>query len=251
MNISDFFKPLDLSKPPTEIEYSKIELLLEAVDAFSRTTNHCVYIIDYYKKSFLYVSDNPIFLCGNSPQSVMNSGYLFYFNHVPQKELEMLLKINQAGFEFYSNIPSSERKDYSISYDFHLIQKNKKLILINHHLTPLILDSDANIWLALCVVSHSSKSGAGNIKITKKGSSEVFEFDLIKNDWLKRNSIDITPKEKEILALSIRGFSIKAIADELKIKVVTVKFHRKNILKKLDVKNISEAVSYVVNNKIL
>ncbi len=251
MNISDFFKPLILSKPPSDLDYSKIELLLEAVDAFSRTTNHCVYIIDYYKKGFLYVSDNPIFLCGNTPQSVMNSGYLFYFNNVPQNELEMLLKINQAGFEFYSSIPVSERKNYSISYDFHLIQKSKKLILVNHHLTPLVLDKDANIWLALCVVSHSSKSKAGNVKITKKGSSEVFEFDLIQNIWIKRNRIEITPKEKEILTLSIRGFSIKAIADELKIKIVTVKFHRKNILKKLDVKNISEAVSYVVNNKIL
>lgn len=251
MKISDFFKPLDLKKPPSNIDYNKIDLLVEAIDAFSRTTNNCVYIIDYYKRGFLYVSENPLFLCGNTALSVLNAGYLFYFNHVPDKDLEMLLEINRAGFEFYRNIPINERKYYSISYDFHLVQKNKKAVLVNHHLTPLILDDDSNIWLALCVVSYSSNTIAGNVKVTKKGSAEIHEYDLFQKTWSKKDNVKITPKEKEILTLCMKGYSIKTIADELKIRIVTVKFHRRNILKKLNVKNISEAVSFISNYKVL
>lgn len=48
------------------------------------------------------------------------------------EDLELLLKINMAGFSFLNNIPKEDRLDYFISYDFHLIQRNKHLILTHN-----------------------------------------------------------------------------------------------------------------------
>lgn len=45
--------------------------------------------------------------------------------------------------------------------------------------------------------------------------------------------------------------NIKDIAKILSVSVVTVKTHRKNIFKKLGVKNITEAVQYVENYNII
>lgn len=250
VQITDFFEPLNLKSPPTVENQKDIELYLQVVDAFARATHQCVYIIDYYKKGFLYVSDNPLFLCGQSAKEVLKSGYDFYFNHVPPAELAMLLEINEAGFQFYNRIPKHDRLNYTISYDFNLIQPNKKLTLINHKLTPLVLDKEHNIWLALCVVTHSSSSKAGNINIIKKGENKRFKYDLSLKEWVVQKQIKLSPQQKHILALSIQGLSIDEIAGELSVSESTVKFHKKHLFKKLQVKNIAEAFSFATNHNL-
>jgi DNA-binding CsgD family transcriptional regulator len=251
MNVSSFFAPLDLNRPPTAKEYGNAALFVQAADAFARATNSCVYIIDYYRQGFLYVSDNPLFLCGKTAKAVQQLGYLFYVSQVPPQDLELLLEINEAGFRFYGQLPIAERMEYSISYDFHLLQANKKPVLINHHLTPLALDEAANIWLALCVVTHSSNQAAGNIVITKRGSSQVFEYDRASKSWQGKPQAKLTGKEKEILTLTMKGFTIKELSARLGVSIATVKFHRKNIQQKFRVRNMPEAVSYAVNHGLL
>lgn len=53
---------------------------------------------------------------------------------------------------------------------------------------------------------------------------------------------NLTPREKEVLSKLVDGHSIKAIADSLSISVETVRFHFRNIYKKLHVHSQSEAV---------
>lgn len=247
----DFFRPFKINPILNNVDYSKTENYIQAAAAFSRSSCQCVYIIDYKKQGFLYVSDNPFFLCGETAASVLKAGYLFYLRHVPDNDLQMLLEINEAGFSFYRNIPSSERLSYSISYDFHLLQSQKAPMLINHKLTPLALDQQSNLWLSLCVVTHSSAKNAGNIFINKSDGSEIFQFDLKTKEWKREAKVSLSIREKEILALSMRGFTMDDIAEKLFITTMTVKFHRKNILKKLNVDNISEAISYAINYSIL
>ena len=180
----------------------------------------------------------------------MKQGYLFYFQNVPSEDLVLLVRINKVGFEFYNRIPLEERLQYSISYDFHLIQANKRQILVNHQLTPLALDQSANIWLALCVVTLSSNSGAGNIIISKKGEAGVYKYNVASDKWIAHNRPTLTKQEKEVLAYSMQGHTINEIAVKLQVTVSTAKFHRKNILQKFSVRNISEAVAYAANYNI-
>ena len=53
-------------------------------------------------------------------------------------------------------------------------------------------------------------------------------------------------REKEILKLITKNFSNKEIAAKLTLSLETVKTHRKNIIRKLQCKNISELMSYTV-----
>jgi DNA-binding NarL/FixJ family response regulator len=55
-------------------------------------------------------------------------------------------------------------------------------------------------------------------------------------------SIQLTKREKEVLTGLVDGNSYKAIADSLNISVDTVRFHFRNIYKKLHVHSQSEAV---------
>ena len=58
---------------------------------------------------------------------------------------------------------------------------------------------------------------------------------------------DLTPREREILALIAKGWSNKLIARELDLAVGTVKVHVKHILKKLGLKTRVEAAVWAVS----
>lgn len=123
---NSFFSHKNTVNEISDIDISKTQNYLEIVKAFSKLTYQSIYIIDYQKRSFEYVSDNPLFLCGLTAHEVEALGYDFYFKNVNEKDLNLLLKINQVGFDFYDNLPLEERKDYTISYDFHLINEKKE-----------------------------------------------------------------------------------------------------------------------------
>lgn len=119
--VEDFFIMDNAVEGITPEDYRNISDIVDSVAAFSRMTYKSVYIIDYFKKNFLYVSDNPLFLCGLSPAEVKDIGYKFYIDNVPQDDVERLLKINEAGFRFSRNIPAEEKRHYTLSYNFKII----------------------------------------------------------------------------------------------------------------------------------
>lgn len=224
---------------------------LEVVKAFARLTYESVYLIDYSNMSFEYVSDNPLFLCGYSAEEVLQQGYEFYFRHVPEKDLEMLALINEAGFDFYANVPADERKLYSITYDFHLINKEDKHILVNHKLTPLFLTQEGKMWKSMCIVSLSPHQTPGNIRIYKQGAAEMWELNAGKKMWHKIEKPVLTEREIEVLRLHAQGLTINQIAEKLFVVPDTIKYYRRRIFERLQVTNVVEALSYAVNSKLI
>jgi DNA-binding NarL/FixJ family response regulator len=66
-----------------------------------------------------------------------------------------------------------------------------------------------------------------------------------------RHEYHLTPREKEILQLLVKGFSIKTIADELNISFDTARTHLKNIYPKLHVNCGKEAIAKVLRERII
>lgn len=249
--VEDFFSFINKVDDVSKEDQKQAVNYLESIDAFARTTYKSLYVIDYQKKGFDYVSDNPLFLCGNTAEEVKKMGYAFYFKHVVKSDLELLLKINTIGFEYYERVPVEERKNYTISYDFHLINKAGEKTLINHKMTPLFLTAEGKLWKAIAIISLSSENKSGNIRVTNNKDNKVFNYDLEGDFWKETEVIKLTSREKEILQHSTRGYTISEIAEAIFVSPDTVKFHRKKLFEKLDVANISEAIAYATNNKLI
>ncbi|WP_148356419.1 hypothetical protein [uncultured Bacteroides sp.] len=62
--IDDFFIPDNEVRLPEELDYSRVSEYVRSAEAFSRSTYQSVYIIDYFRQNFLYVSPNP--MCNHS-----------------------------------------------------------------------------------------------------------------------------------------------------------------------------------------
>lgn len=249
-HIEDFFITANSVYNISEEEYQQKELLIKSFEAISRSTYQSIYIIDYYKKNFLYVAENPLFLCGHTSEEIKKLGFMFYINHVPLQEQKMLTEINKVGFKFFLETPIKERNICTISYDFHIIN-GKKQILINQKVTPLMLTKDGRIWLALCIVSLSSHNTAGHIELRKQGMTRYWQYSLENHHWIEDKGITLSEKEKDILLLSAQGFTMNEMANKLCIAIDTIKFYKRKLFEKLEVKNITEAIAFVTNYKLL
>ncbi len=62
---------------------------------------------------------------------------------------------------------------------------------------------------------------------------------------------DLTERERQVLALLVKGQSNVDIANRLHISMATVKYHLSNIFSKLGVKNRVEAVTIALENKLV
>lgn len=235
----------------TQDDDLKLSDYLEVVKAFARLTYQSVYVIDYAQMKFEYVSPNPLFLSGYAPQEVLELGYEFYFNNVPERDLKLLTLINETGFDFFAKLPKEQKKDYSITYDFNLIKKDGKSVLINHRLTPLFLTADGKMWKAMCLVSISNNQNAGNAIIDKQGADEIWKLNIENGIWCKVSKPKLNERELEVLRLYAQGLTINQIAAKIYVAPDTVKYYRRRIFESFNVTNIVEALSYAVNNKII
>ena len=60
----------------------------------------------------------------------------------------------------------------------------------------------------------------------------------------------LSPREKDVLALLVKGYSYKMIADGLSISYPTVRTHMTRIYEKLHVSSMTEAVAKALNQKL-
>ena len=239
-------------KAVSDVDKRQFSNYLEVVKSFAKMTYQSVYVIDYEEIKFEFVSDNPLFLCGYSPEEVLKMGYEFYFKNVPEEDLKLLNSINNAGFDFYDKLPNNEeRKLYSISYDFHLKGKYDKPILINHKLTPLFLNDKGAVWKSLCIVSISHSQKAGNVIISKEGSPILWELDLVKGVWITKEKLKLKDKELEVLRLYAQGLTINQIAEKMFVSPDTIKYYRRKIFEIFEVNNFNEALSFAIDSKII
>ncbi len=98
-------------------------------------------------------------------------------------------------------------------------------------------------------IREASEGGAPMSSHIARKVIELFHKKNMSNT--KSDLESLTSREKEILGKLVEGNSFKAIADSLFISIETVRFHFKNIYKKLHVHSQSEAVVKVMKERLL
>lgn len=240
--VSDFFKPVPSIEGISEADYESLRHYINTLEAIARLIDLSYYIIDYKKREFIYVSGHPLFLAGYETAEVKKLGYDFFGLAVPPEDLNMLLEINEKGFEFYYHLPAGRRPKGYISYDFRLKHKNGSTILINHKLTPVILNEEGDLWISLCLVTLSTARKPGNMNIFMQDEGVKYHYSFRTKKFQAIKNQSLTATEKQVIQLLSMGNSSRQIAEQLSVSENTVKFHKKNVFRKLGVKNSNEAV---------
>ena len=91
----------------------------------------------------------------------------------------------------------------------------------------------------------------GGAPMSSHIARKVIDFFQKKPVSSQKSNYDLTPREKEILTGLVEGHNFKAIADSLFISIETVRFHFRNIYKKLHVHSQSEAVAKAIKEGLI
>ena len=94
--------------------------------------------------------------------------------------------------------------------------------------------------------------GVAGIRLA--GPGEAAAVALVSRDALAAAEpvdIELTPREREVLALMAEGASNKSIARQLGISVHTAKFHVGSLLEKLDATGRTDAVAHAARRGVI
>lgn len=94
----------------------------------------------------------------------------------------------------------------------------------------------------------------GKRYLSQKDSQALLAM-LLSDDQQQSDEQDpyilLSPREREVLKLVVRGFALKEIGDELSLSVKTVDTYKTRIMEKLNLTRKSDLVSYALKYKLL
>ncbi|MEP7373999.1 MAG: response regulator transcription factor [Chitinophagaceae bacterium] len=101
------------------------------------------------------------------------------------------------------------------------------------------------------MVEAIRETHTGGAPMTASVAVKVLQMFRIQSRETKKEFVDLSDREKEILALLVKGKSYKGVAAECFISIDTVSTHVRHIYEKLHVHSKSEAVAKAINQKLV
>ena len=85
----------------------------------------------------------------------------------------------------------------------------------------------------------------------KYKSKQFWKYNRLNRKWTEMDRPELKEMEKEVLKLSAMGYTMNEIAEKINRSFDTVKSYRRTLLEKLEVANISEAISFAINYRLI
>lgn len=224
---------------------------IEIAKAIDRLTYKSIYIYDDIQKKIEYISSHRFFLHNHTSEEIIGMGEQFFSTFIKAEDQPIVNLANKVGSAFFATLPESERKSYTLAYNFHLVDENQNALLVNHRLTPLLITNESKIWKALGMISLATSNVPGNITLTRDGDTTILKYDVETDQWIHHNKTALSEREIQILRFYAQGLTINQIASVLNLSADTIKFHRRNLLLKMEVNTINKALAYATAYKLI
>ena len=85
----------------------------------------------------------------------------------------------------------------------------------------------------------------------KEGCRTIHEYNLETHEWIERKLPKINATEKTILTRLMQGYTMEEISNNEGVSLNTLKASKRLLFQKLKVNNISQAIAYCLNYKLL
>lgn len=247
--MSDFEKSLsksisfrdNLKKESTNFQLGSVEKYFPFFELIDVSKTSIVFVQNLITSEVYYVSERFFNVLGFKKIKKEEIDHVWFRKRFHPDDF--IVNLSGIKFmEYLGNIAPDQRKDYKLIHEFRIQNEQENWIRLLIQDFILELDEKGIPWLnmKLCDLSPNQDLSIPGTSICRNiitGESVDF-FKEINKEKLE----NLSDREKEVLGLIANGMKSKEIAEKLFISANTVNNHRRNVLKKLNVTNSSEAV---------
>lgn len=170
-------------------------------------------------------------------------------------EESLFASLDEADYDLVVIDPLSSSERFTVATTLKLKEKypNKKVLIISEIHSPQhvlqVLEKGVQGYLTRqCDTAEITQAIFAIVRGEKFYCNKVIDIALNKKfDPENCEPTSLTERENEITALIASGFTNKEIGEKLHLSHHTVHSHRKNILKKLGIKSVSELTIYAMS----
>ncbi|WP_315391497.1 LuxR C-terminal-related transcriptional regulator [Prevotella denticola] len=229
-------------KEYSNLAISSTDLILSFIHSISQK----FYIIDFSDCCIKYfdalnVKRNILYIARDEVD-------LFIRKKIYKEELHSIIQIDKSFIAFANKIDLINKRSIVLYTDFHIVKGNG-FVLVSRTLTPLSFYRNGNIKSVLCTLSYSANKSAG-LPLIKINNTHTY-YKYRNNEWHVQSLPKVNGMEIQILILSMRGFTVQEISEKLYRSEATIKTYKRRLFKKFSVSNISEAISFAINYKLI
>ncbi len=230
----------------TEEDYKKIMPKIDILKRLSEVESTTYAVYDMHKNNYLLQSNEQKRLFGFTDESKdQDIDSEIHYQNIHPDDLSFVLETDNFVYDFFSNLPACEKKNYKLVYDFRTRNTEGNYMRYLHQMIILEQDRDGKSWLTL-IISNLLSERAGkeqsHRRMINMKTGKLHLFNTI--DDVSNSEIILTKRETEVLSMIGRGYDSINISDKLHISVNTVNNHRQNILRKTFTENTTQALLY-------
>ena len=228
----------------------KLSQYIEMAEAFAAMSYQGVYLLDTDTNKFVYTSDSPILRCGFSKEEMGLIDWKVLAMKIPDDE-ESLIEDARNKLELvYKGIPIEIRKKFMIYLNFHVRCEGRKR-MVCHKLRMLDFDANGLPHLILALVSPSVHEGDAIFFAGTRSEGYIFVFNNENRAWEPVEPVHLSDDEREMLRLTMQGNTLEQMGSIMCKSIETIKFYRRQVFLKLNVKNIAKAIAYAIHYRLI
>lgn len=255
MSLKRIEKAQTLWKPAVD-NISGIYINAEAELEFRKRLLNFFQIGDYFMAIFNlvelrleYTTEGIHNVLGYAPEDFTFSFFLSLMH--PDDEI-YFLTFEKKIVELFEKMPTEERLNYKVRYDYRLRCKNGSYKRLMHQMMITEINEEEAKLKTLIVftdITEYKPSGTPVLSLIGLNGRPSFcnigaETEPDENS--KSFHLEFTERERQILALIAVGCSSKEISEQLFISKHTVDTHRKNILRKSPGLNLNQLIALAI-----
>ncbi|MGL6177825.1 MAG: LuxR C-terminal-related transcriptional regulator [Tannerellaceae bacterium] len=205
------------------------------------------------KSNVYYMSDSFFELTGYTRKEAEVYGPNFITHLMKKADLEILPEIREmARHEIYSQRSRNLKRHlfHMIQYSYQLQRKDGKWITIECSAYPDCFIGNTP-YFVISYIKQTHRKERLSIQVYFFRENIRMIYNPAKHKFIYADKIQLKDVEYAILQLTATGHKEHQIAKKTDLDHNSIKYYKKNIMKKLSVNSMPEAIYYALKNEIL